>query len=245
VNGASVEPAVLEPVTARAWRAVEEARLGAWRLHASLGASGRINACWALGDSGRPPAAAIAAVEAWYAARDLPARFKLVVGSETDLAQALTVAGYRPGGPTLVMTGSGAGEPHPDVLVSPSPDARFSAVFSGTARHPLDARERLGALERTPAPRGFALAEVDGSPAAIGACAVEPPWVGVFAMRTIPDARGRGLGRRVLESLLAHAASLGATTSWLQVEADNAIARRLYERAGFAEAYAYRYWSRG
>ncbi len=244
MSAAPVLPENLEPVTARAWRAAEEARLGDWRLHASLGASGRINACWPLGDCGRPPTAAIAEVEAWYASRSLPARFKLISSAHADLEQALAAAGYGPGGATLVMTGPVAGEACPDIVVAGRPDARFSAVFSETARHPLDARERLGALERTPEPRGFALAQVEGAPAAIGACAIEAPWVGIFAMRTVPAARGRGLGRRVLAALLAHAATFGATRAWLQVEARNAVARRLYDRAGFEEAYAYRYWSR-
>ncbi len=245
MTGAAARPEDLEPVTARAWRAAEEARLGDWRLHASLGASGRINACWPLGDGGPDPSASIVAVEGWYRTRGLPARFKVVAGADAVLEQALTTAGYAPGDPTVVMTGPVAGEASPDIVVAPRVDARFGAVFAAAARHPLDARERLGALERVPEPRGFALAEIDGAPAAIGACAIEAPWVGIFAMRTVPAARGRGLGARVLATLLAHAAAFGATRSWLQVEAANAVARRLYARAGFADAYAYRYWARG
>ncbi len=241
----AVDPAVLEPVTARAWRPAEETRLGDWRLNAALGVSGRINACWPMGDAGEPPPIAIASVEAWYAARGMPARFKLVDGhAPPGVEPVLQAAGYGPGPATLVMTGPALGTTHVGVTPTGEPDLRFSRVFAETAGDPLDARERLEAFARTPRPRAFALAELDGAPAAIGACAVEPPWVGIFAMRTIPAARGRGLAGQVLDSLMAHAQALGARTAWLQVEADNATARRLYARAGFGEAYAYRYWRR-
>jgi ribosomal protein S18 acetylase RimI-like enzyme len=239
-----VDPSILEPVTARAWRPAQEDRLGEWRLNASLGFSGRINACWPIGDSGYPLEVAIERVEAWYEERRLSPRFKLVDGARPDVEGALMEAGYGRGAATLVMTGPARGAAHPQVAVRSRPDARFSAVFTATSADPLDAQERLGALERTPDPAGFALMEVEGEPAAIGACAVEAPFVGIFAMRTIPSARGRGLARQVLDTLLAHAGAVGGQTAWLQVEAENAIARRLYERAGLSAAYAYRYWRR-
>lgn len=44
------------------------------------------------------------------------------------------------------------------------------------------------------------------------------------------DARGRGIGRSLVEALLAHA---NAATAHLEVRASNAAAIALYERAGF------------
>ncbi len=243
------DAATLEPVTARAWRAVEEARLGAWRLNASLGFSGRINACWPMGPPGLETNAAITAVEGWYAQRGLPAQFKIADGlcTPTDLPARLSRRGYAPGDETVVMTSSLADRPDlPEVRqvrLRDCPDADFATVFAGLPGDPEEARERLEALARTPAPRVFALAVAEGRPAAIGACAVEAPWVGIFAMRTLPSARRGGLARRILSALLARAGALGARTAWLQVEAVNAGARRLYETEGFAEAYRYRYWS--
>ncbi|HEX4741758.1 MAG TPA: GNAT family N-acetyltransferase [Caulobacteraceae bacterium] len=246
MTGGRVDPARLEPVTARAWRAAEETSLGGWRLNASRGVSGRINACWPIAAPGRPAAAALAEVEAWYAARGLPARFKIVDGlcEPADLAERLGASGYRSGKETLVMTGPIAARADARVQVLDEPDERFASVFAGASTDPLDTQERLEALARTPAPRGFALAELAGEPAAIGACAIDSPWVGIFAMRTLPEFRRQGLARDVLDSLLAKAAALGATSAWLQVEADNAAARWLYEAAGFEEAYRYRYWAR-
>lgn len=240
-----VAPGVLEPVTARAWRAAEEAALGDWRLNASAGFSGRINACWPVGEPGLETQAAIEAVEAWYAGRGFPARFKLAAGlaSPADLGERLVARGYAISKETLVMAGPVGGGKEPGVELAGAPDRRFEAIFQATAEDPLDAAERLGALWRTPDPRAFARAEIGGETAAIGACAVEAPYVGIFAMRTAPAHRRRGLARAVLGSLLGFGQEAGARIAWLQVEAANTGARRLYEGAGFVEAYRYRYWT--
>jgi GNAT superfamily N-acetyltransferase len=52
----------------------------------------------------------------------------------------------------------------------------------------------------------------------------------VRGMATAPEARGRGLGARVLEQLLAHARAHGATLIWCYARP---AAMSLYERAGF------------
>jgi ribosomal-protein-alanine N-acetyltransferase len=51
-----------------------------------------------------------------------------------------------------------------------------------------------------------------------------------------PDARGRGLGRVLVRALLERAWSRGARLATLNVYAENAAARRLYEAAGFSVA---------
>jgi ribosomal protein S18 acetylase RimI-like enzyme len=51
----------------------------------------------------------------------------------------------------------------------------------------------------------------------------------------VPEARGRGIGTALLQSLVADADRAGATVR-LTVERSNAAARRLYVRLGFAVA---------
>lgn len=48
-----------------------------------------------------------------------------------------------------------------------------------------------------------------------------------------PDARGSGLGRRLLEALEAEALARGAEVLGLEVRADNRVALGLYRRMGF------------
>lgn len=238
--------AELEPVTGRAWRPARQASLGGWWLTATDGFSGRINACWPLGAPDRPLDDAIAAVEAWYRDQGRRPVFKLSGGavSPPDLADRLAARGYRAYTETVVMTGPALGAADAEVRIDASLDPAFAAVFTAAGNSdPADARERLQTLERMPHPRGFARLDAEGAPVAIGAVGVEGPWAGIFAMRTDPAHRRKGLAWRVFHALLAHAAGQGATHAYLQVEAANTPAIALYARAGFAEAYRYLYWA--
>jgi GNAT superfamily N-acetyltransferase len=55
-------------------------------------------------------------------------------------------------------------------------------------------------------------------------------WCGGFGV--VPERRGRGVGRRLMEELLKSARAAGVRRLTLEVLADNTAARRLYEGAG-------------
>lgn len=74
----------------------------------------------------------------------------------------------------------------------------------------------------------------DGSVLGYAGLAVSPPdeaWVQNVAV--CRDAQRRGIGRLLLEALLAEAARRGARSTLLEVAADNAPAQRLYAGYGF------------
>jgi ribosomal protein S18 acetylase RimI-like enzyme len=80
-----------------------------------------------------------------------------------------------------------------------------------------------------------------GQALAGGQAAREGSLVGLYDVFTAPEARGRGLARAVCMALLAQAQAEGAVSAYLQVEADNPAARRLYRRLCFEDAYVYHY----
>jgi ribosomal-protein-alanine N-acetyltransferase len=55
----------------------------------------------------------------------------------------------------------------------------------------------------------------------------------ILTLAVMPPARGQGLGRALLQSAAAHAASLGAASVFLEVGADNPAALALYASLGF------------
>lgn len=55
----------------------------------------------------------------------------------------------------------------------------------------------------------------------------------VLGIGVLPAARGRGLGRHLLEFLLSHTRAAGGRRVILEVASHNTAARRLYESAGF------------
>ncbi|MEV4200835.1 ribosomal protein S18-alanine N-acetyltransferase [Micromonospora globbae] len=74
----------------------------------------------------------------------------------------------------------------------------------------------------------------DGTVLGYAGLTVVPPdeaWVQNIAVRR--DAQRRGIGRLLLEELLAEAARRGARRTLLEVAADNAPAQRLYAAYGF------------
>ncbi|NES31095.1 ribosomal-protein-alanine N-acetyltransferase [Micromonospora terminaliae] len=74
----------------------------------------------------------------------------------------------------------------------------------------------------------------DGTVLGYAGLMVAPPdeaWVQTIGVRR--DAQGRGIGRLLLEALLAEAARRGVRSTLLEVAADNARAQRLYAMYGF------------
>jgi len=99
-------------------------------------------------------------------------------------------------------------------------------------------------IRRSPVPhRALQLLDFSGLPVAGGQVVVEGELAGLYDIFSIEAMRGRGLARALCRQLLRLAAEDGARVAYLQVEASNAPARRIYERLGFADAYAYHYRS--
>ncbi|MBI5939584.1 MAG: GNAT family N-acetyltransferase, partial [Caulobacterales bacterium] len=189
---------------------------------------------------------ALEAVEAWFAGLGLPTKFYTVdwATQQVYLPAFLSARCFWTHSETLVMTGP-VGGANAGVTVLTEPDARFQAVmFEALYRDQADADERLATLRRIPQPMFFARIDVDGEPAAIGACAVDSGWGGISVMRTSPKHRRQGLAGRIVSALLGAVEKAGATRSYLQVEAYNFNAVALYEKSGFGEVYRYRYWGR-
>lgn len=98
--------------------------------------------------------------------------------------------------------------------------------------------EVIGAIQ--PEAGLFAI-EQDEQPLATAICVHEGDLAGLFEVATAQAARGKGHGRRLVLSALKWARLRGARRAWLQVEADNVAARRLYAGLGFTELYRYHY----
>lgn len=89
--------------------------------------------------------------------------------------------------------------------------------------------------------QGFALSNTDGVLQACGQFAREGDLVGLYDVFTRQQARRQGLAAFLCERLLTLAAREGGVIAYLQVEADNAQARRVYLQLGFSDGYSYRY----
>lgn len=88
---------------------------------------------------------------------------------------------------------------------------------------------------------GALLKRDDGKLLACGQFVREDRLVGLYDILTVPEHRGQGLGQALCTRLLALAREQGASSAYLQVNADNLAARSVYARLGFVDGYSYHY----
>lgn len=217
-----------------------------WLLRYSPGKARRARSVNAIGGGVLPFAEKLAHSIGFYARHRLPCLFRMTPFSQPHgLDGALADAGFVATGDTRVMRLAMS-----EVAVSNSPqgDVRVISVEQFTAAfgrlHGLDAATMEAERERytRSAIDGIYLAQFDADvPIACGSIAVEGLLAGIFGMVTASSHRGRGFATTLVGELLAHAGSAGATVAYLQVEADNTPARRVYEKFGFEDCYAYWY----
>ena len=125
-----------------------------------------------------------------------------------------------------------------------STDSETFAEWIGLERgwSVTERRAHAQRIAQAPVPHHAVLAvDPRGIPVAGGQVAIEGDLAGLYDIFTVEVQRGRGLARAVCRHLLDHAIASGACVGYLQVEAGNEPARRLYRRLGFADAYAYHY----
>ena len=122
------------------------------------------------------------------------------------------------------------------------PDA--FAEWVGRARGSSDAERRAHAdrIGRPAVPHHGVLArDARGDIVAAGQVVMESGIAGLYDVITSEAARRRGHGERLCRHLLSWASRHGARIGYLQVDAGNEAARRIYCRLGFADAYSYHY----
>ncbi|MFF0010195.1 GNAT family N-acetyltransferase [Streptomyces sp. NPDC005374] len=233
----------LARIAARGWQPVESEPLGEWELRAASGYTRRANSVLPVGDPGVPLDEALTAVRRWYGDRGLPAYIQTATGAagtQEALCAELEARGWTREVTAELWTGALA--PVADrsgdgVVLSREADADWLARYQRKGVSDVALRV-LGSGPSV----WFATVPGEEAPAAIGRCVVDGRWAGFAAVEVDPSLRRRGLASTVMAALARRALDEGASAAWLQVEADNAGARALYERMGFAAHHAYHHY---
>jgi GNAT superfamily N-acetyltransferase len=219
-----------------------------WLLRYSPGKAKRARSVNAIAAGRLPLTEKLHFVDAFYARVGLPPAYRVTPYSlPTGLDDALAAAGFGAFDESRVMWAPlpVADLPTPALKLTDSEAARFAEVVGQLRGSPpaiiAAERERIDA---SALPGRFVIAYDHGQPVACGCVLLDGEMAGVFNMVTAERARGRGLAAAIVAHLLQQAHAGGARRVYLQVDAGNAVARRVYSRFGFRDRYAYWYRAR-
>jgi ribosomal protein S18 acetylase RimI-like enzyme len=234
----------LEGLCADAWPALVEQPLGAWRMRAADGWTGRANAALAIGDPGLPMPAALDAVRGFAREHGVGPRVHVPVGSPWDHAVAahgwVLDVGHAKGAEVSVMVAPLA-ELGPPTGLRIELDARPSDEWWRLAvgGPPTPAQERvLGGAPNT----AFALLrDADGAVLGQVRATVVTDHVHLSMLEVVPAARRRGHATALLAAAGAWARDRGARWAVVQVALQNEAAQALYRHLGYVEHHRYRY----
>lgn len=235
---------VIERVAMRAWPAEEVQEVEGWRLRRTEGVGRRrSNSLLPPMDSGQ----AVRTVELALATAEELGFDEVVQVSPAEvhlrLDEALEDRGMAFGGRTLVLAGALRGGVGEGVWLS-GLDREW--VEAWAAVDGSEGREETADLVLSQLGDRARFARVDaadGEPLAVGIGVVEDGWLGVFSLAVAPEARRRGFGTAIMGSLESWAATAGARSVYLQVEADNDAALALYAQRRMHVAHSYHYRS--
>ncbi|MFX0106680.1 MAG: GNAT family N-acetyltransferase [Candidatus Hodarchaeota archaeon] len=237
----------LEQVAFESWPASEVVPLGGWLMRADAGVTRRANSVFPQNDPDLPLEDAINQVIEFYNHRNLIPRFQITEASSPfGLDDVLADAGFLYEMKTYLQTAeiegsSEASVEHEVELISTPTDEWFSAYARISSHPPLVLRVRRGIFNRMPDGKRFALVREGESIIGISVGVVYQNGIGIFGVRTDDTHKRRGVATSINNALLAWARLQGIKNAYLQVEADNEPALRLYHTLGFTTKYAYWY----
>lgn len=240
------EVAALEDVCERAWPPLERLELDGVVLRFTHGFTRRANSARVDGGA-RDLDGLIDRAEHEYRSRGLRPGFRLTPLSPPAFERLLEQRGYVVDTEAVVMVAGALPETPPGasadgIALEPALDEEWLRVFQAVERHwpPEQDPGARWVLGSGHSPRRFALARIDGEPAATGYARLEDDWLYIACVGTAPPHRRRGLARAVSEQLFAWGAASGAGRAILQAETKNTAAQALYAQLGFRPRYVYR-----
>jgi ribosomal protein S18 acetylase RimI-like enzyme len=241
----------IEDASINASAPLQQRWLDGWLIRYSPGKARRSRCIHALAPGRMPLRDRLDAAAAVYAWAGLPMVFRITPYTcPSELDAALAGLGFTRMDETCVMV-----RPLPQgyTALAPLPAGTHGTTLTAgqVARALADLRQsapdqeagHLQRLQTSPVPyRAWAiLRSSDAEVLACGQWAQESRCVGLYDVHTHEAHRHRGLARALCDQMLAQAAANGATQAYLQVEAANHAARRVYEGLGFVAAYTYHY----
>lgn len=235
---------ILERRAFRAWPALETLESHGWLQRLSGGYTKRANSINALEPDAEFTLDLRNELEAPYRSAQLLPAWRLSPLAPAAADALLADAGYRRIDESLVQRAPiderfGI---DPEVRIDGAPSDAWLNGFAALSPVAPAHRETMARMLRSiVAPVAFAHVKDHGQPVAFALGVVDGDHVGLFDVLVAPQARRRGLARRLTQSIGGWGRHHGARFAYLQVVATNAAALPLYADLGFQTVYSYWY----
>ena len=236
----------LEEAAMNAWPALQQMLFDGWVLRFAQGYTKRANSVHPLFASSIAVLEKIVTCEQIYAAKGLPAVFRLTpFAAPADLDQVLAQRGYHLIDQTWVMYCNLLQQTLPaTVAVTLRHESLSDWLALWCSLHATSVEQHhthAAMLDLIPSPRLLVSLVDAGNVVACGLGVCEPPYFGLFDLITAPQYRNKGYGTQLICGMLQWARAHGASHAYLQVVSTNTVARYLYRKLGFQDVYHYWY----
>jgi GNAT superfamily N-acetyltransferase len=243
---------MIEQLAANTWPAPIQQSYEHWRLRAGNGVTKRANSVLTSGSFPKQTNW-LNEITDFYTRQSLPVRFHISAATDPEVDEFLERNGFIVEIQTAVYKANCL-----EVLQQfPPPNNTFQIKLTETLEnewmddflhlemHPLERKTTyeqifLGISPKTCYLRLFENGETVG----LGTAVVEQGWAGFTNIVTSENFRKRGIGTKVMQSLIHWCHLNGAENLYLQVVRNNNAAINLYTKLGFSHVFDYHYRAR-
>jgi N-acetylglutamate synthase len=232
------------------WPAPSTLMIEGFAVRFAQGYSGRANSASAMEPRAKLDGANIAAIEQLYHEAGLPPTFRDTPLMSRATRQRLNARGYVLKDASFGMIADLKGAEfarRADVEIAREAGPEWLEGVSRFQTPDKRSPDKLGAIiGAIRVPAFFATVRQGSRAVGFGYIAVDRGYAEIASVMLDPAARGQGIGRGMVETLLAEAQAAGAEKGFLQVDATNRIAKALYQKLGYRDLYYYEtIWLKG
>jgi len=217
-----------------------------WLLRFANGVTKRANSINLLYPSTINPEKKIEFCEELFNSKNIPATFKITaIADPPDIDERLEKRDYYVHSTISFQTADLRllnPVPDPETVVSSVIEEDWITDFIRMNGFDLKMKSTyIAIMEQVLTPKCWVSVRDETKNIGVGFGVVEGPYMGMFDIVTDRLYRRKGIGSRVVNSLLHWGIENGADTAYLQVLTSNLLAQKLYLKFGFKESYLYWY----
>jgi ribosomal protein S18 acetylase RimI-like enzyme len=227
------------------WPAVDTMLINGFVVRFANGYSGRANSASPLRRDSTLGDDEIEIIQKYYNLNALKPCFRATILMHPTMKSRLFARGYRVKDSSFGMIADlpqldASAPSNAAIRIETAPSRAWLEGVSALQKpEKRDPAHLAAILRRLKVQAFFVSLQQDGRDVGFGYCAIDRGMAEIASIILAPEARGRGLGREIVENLLTLAQKAGAKQAFLQVEQNNAVALKLYESLNFRRLYSY------